>query len=113
MLGSSWHTPPGGRGSVSGDPGGGATISGHALYIVKTMKDRATALLSPPNKSPLSESPAYRGLLAVLHKLCKVEESLRNLRDVGDRESQLQISHQVLFLSHPQLHPAGNEGCIE
>ena len=31
MLGSSWDTPPGGRGSVSGDPVGGATISGHAL----------------------------------------------------------------------------------
>ena len=31
MLGSSRATPPGGRGSVSGDPGGEATISGHAL----------------------------------------------------------------------------------
>ena len=26
MLGSSWHIPPRGRGAVSGDPGGGATI---------------------------------------------------------------------------------------
>ena len=31
MLSSSTDTPPVGRGSVSGDPGGGATISGHAL----------------------------------------------------------------------------------
>ena len=31
MLSSSWDTPPGGRGSVPGDPGGGATINGHAL----------------------------------------------------------------------------------
>ena len=38
MLGSSWHTPPGGRGSVSGDPGGGATLSRFALYVVKTVK---------------------------------------------------------------------------
>ena len=31
MFGSSRDTPPGEQGSVSGDPGGGATISGHAL----------------------------------------------------------------------------------
>ena len=31
MLSSSWDTPPGGWGSMSGDPGGGATISGHVL----------------------------------------------------------------------------------
>ena len=31
MLGSSRDPSRGGRGSVSGDPGGGATISGHAL----------------------------------------------------------------------------------
>ena len=31
MLSSSRDTHPGGQGSVSGDLGGGATISGHAL----------------------------------------------------------------------------------
>ena len=49
----------------------------------------------------------------MFHKLCKVEECLCDLRDVGDRESQLQIAHQVLLLSRPQLHPAGDKGHIE
>ena len=35
MLGSSWHASPRGRGSVSGDPGGGA-ISVHTTYNIHT-----------------------------------------------------------------------------
>ena len=35
MLSSSWHTPPRGRGSVSGDPGGGAT-SVYTTYSIYT-----------------------------------------------------------------------------
>ena len=115
MLGSSRDTPPGGRGSVSGGPGGGLQ-SVDMLYsngtnigplpIVKAHQSQHNK--STPNKSPLSKSPAYRGHLGVFHKLCKVEECRCDLRDVGDKESQLQIAHQVLLLSCPQLHPAGD-----
>ena len=38
----------------------------------------------------------------MFHELCKVEQCLCDLRDVGDRESQLQIGHQVLLLSSIQ-----------
>lgn len=31
---------------------------------------------SPLSKSPLSMSPTHRGLLAVLHELCKIEQSV-------------------------------------
>ena len=68
---------------------------------------------SQHNKSTPSKSPAYRGHFGVFHKLCKVEECRCDLRDVGDRERQLQIDHQVLLLSCPQLHPAGDKGHIQ
>ena len=61
------------------------------LPIVKAHQSQPNK--STPNKSTLSKSPSYRGHLGVFHKLCKVEECWCDLRDVGDRESQLQIDY--------------------
>ena len=65
MLGSSWHTPPRGRGAVSCNSGGGAT----SVY----MPYRA----HPP----------------------------------GNRESQLQIGHQILLLSSIQQETKAAAHC--
>ena len=63
---------------------------------------------SPFSKSPFSKSPTHRGLLAVFQEFCMVEQCLCDLRDVGDRESQLQIGHQVLLLSSIQQETNGS-----
>ena len=86
---------------------------GTACCLLRAFLIGAHSVRAPLSKSPLSKSLTHRGLLAVFHELCKVEQCLCDFRDVGDRESQLEIGHQVLLLSRHQLHPTGDKGGIE
>ena len=94
MFGSSWHAPPRGRGSVSGDPGGGAT-SVYTPY--QSQLNKSPLSKSPFSKSPFSKSPTHRGLLAVFQEFCMVEQCLCDLRDVGDRESSFRLATRSSF----------------
>lgn len=52
-------------------------------------------------------------LVTVLHELCQVEQSLRDLRDVLGGEGQLDAADELVLLVFTQLGPTRQEGGVE
>lgn len=65
--------------------------------------------MAPTNATPW----LLANLVAVLHELRQVEQSLRDLRDVLGGERQLDAADELVLLILAQLRPAREEGGVE